>query len=175
MSALSSACSEREADSNKWNHEAQQHSREELSGTAPSPCQGLVTRIFQQEQAAGGAAWTEPGWHWQGRAEDREQQLSDCSDGWEAATAQTDLTWLAVTWALPPLRGGGRHSPQGRQENRERTQRRRSCSPTWPRFTDNETQKKSVPSKSLVALTGLLLQCDFQSFPEKKQDTLFSV
>lgn len=44
--ALSSACSEREADSDKLNNEGQKHSREGPSGTASSHCQVLVTSIF---------------------------------------------------------------------------------------------------------------------------------
>lgn len=57
------------------------------------------------------------------------------------------------------------HNPQGRQENRDRSQ----GSPTCPCSTDNETKKKttSVTLKSLVVLRGLLLPCDFQSIPEK--------
>lgn len=44
--ALSSACSEREADWKELNNEAQKLSREGLSGTASSHCQVLVTSIF---------------------------------------------------------------------------------------------------------------------------------
>lgn len=43
--AISAACSEKEADSNKLNNEIQKHSREGRSGTALSHLQVLVTSI----------------------------------------------------------------------------------------------------------------------------------
>jgi len=50
--AISTACSERDADSNECNNETQKHSREGLSGAARSH-QVLMTSIFSHEQAAG--------------------------------------------------------------------------------------------------------------------------
>lgn len=107
----------------------------------------------------------------------------------EAGTARFDLTGLAVTWALltptvPACRGTGWlpaeghcHLPVPSELWGGTLLPERRDSPTWPCFANKrlKKKKKSITFKSSVVPTGLLLPCDFQSFPEKASKILYLV